>query len=167
MKLVSAKCPNCSANIEVDPTKDAGICNYCQTAFITEKAINPINYNVGHNNITQNFYGIPPVIEKPKKPKKQKKLLTAEQIRFRKKFFLFVIGVGIALLIAGAIVFGILLSSYYNDLSKDLIDSDVKLIVALAVGIPLMSVGLVIILLSIAYKLIKHYLNLSKTNKDL
>lgn len=43
MPLVAAKCTQCGANIEVDDTKEAGICKYCGTAFITEKAIN--NYN--------------------------------------------------------------------------------------------------------------------------
>ena len=38
MPLVAAKCTQCGANIEVDETKEAGICQYCGTAFITEKA---------------------------------------------------------------------------------------------------------------------------------
>lgn len=47
MGLVAAKCTECGANIEVDDTKEAGICKYCGTAFITEKAIN--NYNITNN----------------------------------------------------------------------------------------------------------------------
>ncbi|MGY3665393.1 MAG: hypothetical protein ACXAHE_16460 [Roseburia sp. 1XD42-69] len=43
MPLVAAKCTQCGANIEVDDSKEAGICKYCGTAFITEKAIT--NYN--------------------------------------------------------------------------------------------------------------------------
>ena len=43
MGLVAAKCPECGANINVDESKDAGICEFCGTAFVTEKAIN--NYN--------------------------------------------------------------------------------------------------------------------------
>ena len=43
MSLVQAKCTNCGANIEVDPKKEAGICPYCNTAYITQKAI--VNYN--------------------------------------------------------------------------------------------------------------------------
>ena len=39
MKFVAAKCPQCGANLEVDPTKEAGICSVCGTPFITEKAI--------------------------------------------------------------------------------------------------------------------------------
>lgn len=59
MPFVVAKCTNCGAVLSVDNTKDAWICNYCQTPFIVEKAIN--NYHVtNYNNInanTVNFYG--------------------------------------------------------------------------------------------------------------
>lgn len=44
MSLVSAKCTNCGARIEVDPTTEAGICPYCNSAYVTQKAI--VNYNV-------------------------------------------------------------------------------------------------------------------------
>ena len=57
MPIVSCKCTNCGANLEVDNTKDAAICKFCGTAFIVEKAIN--NYNV-NNHITAevvNVYG--------------------------------------------------------------------------------------------------------------
>lgn len=50
MPLVAAKCTQCGANIEVDDTKEAGICNYCGTPFITEKAIT--NYNTYITNNT-------------------------------------------------------------------------------------------------------------------
>lgn len=52
MGFVAAKCPQCGANIEVDSTKDAGICKYCGTPFVTEKVIN--QYQV--NNTTNNYY---------------------------------------------------------------------------------------------------------------
>lgn len=55
MPLVAAKCTQCGANIEVDDTKEAGICKYCGTAFITEKAINNYvvnnTYNINNANI--------------------------------------------------------------------------------------------------------------------
>lgn len=55
MPLVPAKCTQCGANIEIDDTKEAGICQHCGTAFITEKAINNyvINntYNIQSANI--------------------------------------------------------------------------------------------------------------------
>lgn len=47
MPLVSAKCTNCGANLEVDDTKDAAICPYCGTPYIVEKAIN--NFTVTNN----------------------------------------------------------------------------------------------------------------------
>ena len=49
MPIVEAKCMNCGAALQVDNTKDAAVCPYCQTPFIIEKAIN--NYNIS-NNIT-------------------------------------------------------------------------------------------------------------------
>lgn len=47
MPLVPAKCTQCGANIQVDDTKEAGICDYCGTAFITEKVVN--NYAITNN----------------------------------------------------------------------------------------------------------------------
>ena len=40
MALVPAICTQCGAQIDVDDTHEAGICKFCGTAFITEKAIN-------------------------------------------------------------------------------------------------------------------------------
>lgn len=54
MALIPAKCTECGANIEVDALKEAGICKYCGTAFITEKAINNYNTYITNNN---NFAG--------------------------------------------------------------------------------------------------------------
>lgn len=48
MGFVAAKCTQCGANIEVDESKEAGVCKYCGTAFVTEKAIN--NYNTYTTN---------------------------------------------------------------------------------------------------------------------
>ena len=45
--MIAAKCTQCGANITVDDTKEAGICEFCGTAFITEKVIN--NYNITNN----------------------------------------------------------------------------------------------------------------------
>ena len=58
MPLVAAKCTECGANIEIDDTKEAGICKYCGTAFITEKAIS--NYNITNNISAQtvNIIGV-------------------------------------------------------------------------------------------------------------
>ena len=43
MSMVQAKCTNCGASIEVDPQTEAGVCPYCKTAYVTQKAI--VNYN--------------------------------------------------------------------------------------------------------------------------
>lgn len=57
-----AICTQCGGRIEVDETKEAGICAHCGTAFITEKVINnyTTNFNTVHNvteNITKIIYG--------------------------------------------------------------------------------------------------------------
>jgi DNA-directed RNA polymerase subunit RPC12/RpoP len=52
MAFIPARCTQCGANIEVDDTKDAGICKHCSTAFVTKKAIN--NYNT---YVTNDFTG--------------------------------------------------------------------------------------------------------------
>ena len=50
MSLVLAKCTNCGANIEVDPITEAGICQHCGSAYITQKAIVNYNTSVINNN---------------------------------------------------------------------------------------------------------------------
>lgn len=52
MPLVAAKCTQCGANIEIDDSQEAGICKYCGTAFITEKAIN--NYKINAEKVIVN-----------------------------------------------------------------------------------------------------------------
>lgn len=52
MGLVLAKCTQCNANIEIDDTKEAGICQCCGSAFITEKAITNYNTYVTNNVIS-------------------------------------------------------------------------------------------------------------------
>ena len=54
MNMVNGKCPNCGASIKLDKDKDAGICEYCGTAFVTEKAI--INYGTYINKQENNTY---------------------------------------------------------------------------------------------------------------
>jgi hypothetical protein len=39
MPLTPAKCTQCGASLQVDPSKDAAICEFCGTPFIVEKAI--------------------------------------------------------------------------------------------------------------------------------
>ena len=59
--MVPAKCPNCGANIVVDETKDAGICTYCGTPFVTEKAISVTNNTTTNKaqTIINNYYTTP------------------------------------------------------------------------------------------------------------
>ncbi len=59
MALIPAKCTECGASIKVDSDKEAGICEYCGTPFITEKAINNFNVsgNINIENATVNVPG--------------------------------------------------------------------------------------------------------------
>lgn len=56
MPLVAAKCTQCGANIEVDDTREGGICKFCGTAFITEKAINNYSTYITNNYTTNNNF---------------------------------------------------------------------------------------------------------------
>ncbi len=50
--LVPAICPNCGAILKIDDTKEAAVCTYCQTPFISEKSIQ--NYNIRNTINIQN-----------------------------------------------------------------------------------------------------------------
>lgn len=63
MALVPAICTQCGARIEVDGTHDTGICKYCGTAFVIEKAEN--NDNV--NPIVQNGGNMSNIVEQSNK----------------------------------------------------------------------------------------------------
>lgn len=56
MSLVPAICTQCGAEIEVDDTHEAGICKYCGTAFITEKAINNYTTNITNHIVNNNNF---------------------------------------------------------------------------------------------------------------
>lgn len=54
--MKSAKCSCCGANITVDETKDAGICEYCNTPYATEKITkNYNNLNINNSTINMNY----------------------------------------------------------------------------------------------------------------
>ena len=65
MIMKNAKCTNCGANIEVNENSDAGVCKYCNAAYVTEKAIELYNSNVSNsstnnaNTIVNNYYNGP------------------------------------------------------------------------------------------------------------
>lgn len=52
MPLIPARCTQCGAELQVDSTAEAAVCQYCQTPFIVEKAIN--NYNTYHQYKIEN-----------------------------------------------------------------------------------------------------------------
>lgn len=58
--MEKAKCTECGAIISVNENKDAGICPYCNTAYVTKKAIQNYNINITNNN---NFDGSTIVVQ--------------------------------------------------------------------------------------------------------
>ncbi|PWM73591.1 MAG: hypothetical protein DBX59_04605 [Bacillota bacterium] len=54
MGFIAAKCPNCGAAIDVDDSKEAGVCRFCNTAFVTEKVIQNYNYNIDNRTTVTN-----------------------------------------------------------------------------------------------------------------
>ena len=65
MSIVPAKCTSCGANLTVDSSKDAAICEYCNTPYIVEKAINNFHLsgktNISINSATLNIQGLPSI----------------------------------------------------------------------------------------------------------
>ncbi len=57
MPFVPARCTQCGAELSVDSSKDAAICNYCGTPFVVEKAINNYTVNQNINASVVNVYG--------------------------------------------------------------------------------------------------------------
>lgn len=51
MGLVAANCTQCGAPIEVDDTKESGVCGYCGTPYVTKKIINIFNHGPSEINL--------------------------------------------------------------------------------------------------------------------
>ncbi len=56
MAFVAALCTQCGGKINVDDSKDTGICPYCGTTFVTEKVINQYVINIQDGVDTNNLY---------------------------------------------------------------------------------------------------------------
>lgn len=54
--MKSGRCPNCGANLTVDELKYSGVCDFCNTPFITEKAISQLNEPTINMQQTMNNY---------------------------------------------------------------------------------------------------------------
>ena len=57
--MTAAKCTSCGASIHVNENKDCGVCPYCNSAYITEKAIKNLTNNTTNNNagtIINNYF---------------------------------------------------------------------------------------------------------------
>ncbi len=54
--VVPAICTNCGAELKVDPTQEAAVCEYCGTPFIVEKAINKYSVENAHIDHVDNVH---------------------------------------------------------------------------------------------------------------
>jgi len=54
MALAAAKCTQCGADLRIDDSKEAAVCSFCGSAFVTEKAIR--NFNISNPGVV-NIYG--------------------------------------------------------------------------------------------------------------
>jgi len=71
--MKAAKCTSCGANIEIDETKDAGICQYCNSPYSTEKAIKNYNNSTTNNaQVINNYYGNEPNNQTLKVPRTER-----------------------------------------------------------------------------------------------
>ena len=59
MGFLEEKCTSCGAQLKVESSKDAAICQYCNTPFVVEKAINYYKNEISISNskVTINNYG--------------------------------------------------------------------------------------------------------------
>lgn len=55
MKMVSLKCPDCGANIELDSEREFGFCSYCGTKILINSEMNENEANVKIANINANI----------------------------------------------------------------------------------------------------------------
>ena len=95
--MVNAKCTNCGAAIRVDERNEAGVCPYCKSAYITEKAIKNVNNTTNNSaQVINNYYNTAPSIEQSSKIQKEVGKTIEKDgynvVRFLLTFFLGFIG---------------------------------------------------------------------------
>ncbi len=56
MGLVSMKCPSCGANLELDNSKDYGICDYCGTKVMQEKIV--VEHRIDESGKYKNYINL-------------------------------------------------------------------------------------------------------------
>ena len=94
-KIMPAICTQCGAQIEVDSSLDAAVCQHCGTAFIVEKAIKHYNIkyaNIEHidtininntGNVSTALFFIDKYLERRNRRKAEKEKSKAEKERLR------------------------------------------------------------------------------------
>lgn len=54
--MIELKCPNCSANIELDDSKEIGFCSYCGTKILLKAPIAKVDGIAGIDNLLLRAY---------------------------------------------------------------------------------------------------------------
>jgi len=69
--IVIAKCTSCGAGISVDDTKDAGVCEYCKSAYVVNTAIRAQKAADSGGVVNIHNYAPPPQQARPFMPPPQ------------------------------------------------------------------------------------------------
>ncbi len=122
VKIVPASCTQCGGTVEVDPQSEKGVCPFCGTSFIIEKAIN--NYNVQHatiehaDNVNIDMTGsvksvldfVGDQMKESRAERREYKKIQAEKDRQMTSLFFKMMGI----MFAGVFAFGIIGFIYYQ-----------------------------------------------------
>ena len=82
VKFVPAKCTSCGAELSVDPTQEAAVCNYCGTPFIVSKAVQDYNVTYQTNIVNERKGVVQSILDyASEKEKREEQRLEQERIR--------------------------------------------------------------------------------------
>ena len=82
VKFVPAKCTSCGAELSVDPTQEAAVCNYCGTPFIVSKAVQDYNVTYQTNIVNERKGMVQSILDyASEKEKREEQRLEQERIR--------------------------------------------------------------------------------------
>ncbi len=82
VKFVPAKCTSCGAELSVDPSQEAAVCNYCGTPFIVSKAVQDYNVTYQTNIVNERKGVVQSILDyASEKEKREEQRLEQERIR--------------------------------------------------------------------------------------
>ena len=82
IRFVPAKCTSCGAELSVDPSQEAAVCNYCGTPFIVSKAVQDYNVTYQTNIVNERKGMVQSILDyASEKEKREEQRLEQERIR--------------------------------------------------------------------------------------